>query len=81
MVEDKLIWSITKMYNNVEFNPNESSLGYKIDVYQESINKYFVDIRYLNKELICYIKTNHSFRRSFHQFLFNLSFYFILPYL
>ena len=41
MVDDKLIWSITKMYNNTEFNPDESSLGYKIDVYQESINKFY----------------------------------------
>ena len=40
---DKKIWSITKMYDEEEFNPDESSLGYKIDVYQESINKSFVE--------------------------------------
>ena len=42
-VGEKLIWSITKQYNNAEFNPDETSLGYKIDVYQESINKYFTE--------------------------------------
>jgi hypothetical protein len=40
---DKKIWSITKMYDEEEFKPDESSLGYKIDVYQESINKSFVE--------------------------------------
>ena len=58
MVDDKLIWSITKMYNNTEFNPDESSLGYKIDVYQESINKYFteylVNFEYFKNIMISY---------------------------
>ena len=40
---DKKIWSITKLYDDDKFNPDESSLGYKIDVYQESINKSFVE--------------------------------------
>jgi hypothetical protein len=40
---EKKMWSITKLYDNEEFNPDESSLGYKIDVYQESINKSFVE--------------------------------------
>ena len=58
MIDDKLIWSITKMYNQAEFNPNESSLGYKIDVYQESINKYFteylVNFEYFKNLMISY---------------------------
>ena len=42
-VGDKVIWSITKKYNQNEFNPDETSLGYNIDVYQESINKTFTE--------------------------------------
>ena len=46
------------MYNNTEFNPDESSLGYKIDVYQESINKYFteylVNFEYFKNIMISY---------------------------
>lgn len=57
-VGEKLIWSITKLYNNAEFNPDDSSLGYKIDVYQESINKYFteylVHFEYLKNLMISY---------------------------
>jgi len=41
--DKKKIWSITKMYDEEEFNPDETSLGYKIDVYQETINKSFVE--------------------------------------
>jgi hypothetical protein len=38
-VDDKKIWSITKSYNAATFEDNESCLGYKIDVYQDSINQ------------------------------------------
>jgi hypothetical protein len=38
---DKKIWSITKDYDAVSFDDNISSLGYKISVYQESINQTF----------------------------------------
>ena len=41
--DNKKIWSITKLYNQEEFHANETSLGYEIDVYQESINKSFVE--------------------------------------
>jgi len=40
-VDGRKMWEIKKMYDSVEFNDNESSLGYAIDVYQESINKTF----------------------------------------
>ena len=50
-VYDKKIWSITKRYDAVTFNDDESSLGYKIDVYQDSINKtlseYLVNFNFL----------------------------------
>jgi hypothetical protein len=40
-VDDKKIWSITKDYERVSFPDDDSSLGYKISVYQESINQSF----------------------------------------
>ena len=38
-IDDKKIWSITKKYDATTFDDNESCLGYKIDVYQDSINQ------------------------------------------
>lgn len=50
------IWEIKKMYENETFNnDDETSLGYGIDVYQETINKvfreYLVNFNYLNRIL------------------------------
>ena len=48
---DKKIWQLTKKYDTTEFNNDESSLGYAIDIYQETINKtfreYLVNFKYL----------------------------------
>ena len=33
------MWEIKKQYDGDEFSNNISSLGYRVDVYQESINK------------------------------------------
>jgi hypothetical protein len=38
---DKKVWSITKDYDAVSYEDNITSLGYKISVYQESINQTF----------------------------------------
>jgi hypothetical protein len=38
-VDDKKVWSVTKQYDATTFEDNESCLGYKIDVYQDSINQ------------------------------------------
>lgn len=35
------IWEAVKLYDQDEFNDDESSLGYTVSVYQDSINKYF----------------------------------------
>jgi hypothetical protein len=47
----KKIWELTKKYDAKEFNDDESSLGYAINVYQETINKtfkeYLVNYKYL----------------------------------
>ena len=52
--ENKLL-EITKKYNEIEFPDDSSSLGYKIDVFQESINKtfpeYLVNFKYLTRML------------------------------
>lgn len=39
--EDRKIYEITKMYDQTGFPDDELSLGYAINVYQESINKVF----------------------------------------
>ncbi len=50
---DTKIWQVTKNYENTEFNSDITSLGYAIDVYQESINKtfreYLVNFEYLTR--------------------------------
>ena len=38
-IDDKKVWSVTKLYDSTSFDDNESCLGYKIDVYQDSINQ------------------------------------------
>ena len=44
------IWQITKKYSYGSFDDTETSIGYAIDIYQESINKtfrdYFVNFNY-----------------------------------
>ena len=46
----KKIWQITKKYSAKEFKDDETSLGYGIDIFQESINKtfreYLVNFKY-----------------------------------
>ena len=48
-----LLWKVTKKYDQNTFNNDQSSVGYAIDVYQESINKtireYLVNYSYLNR--------------------------------
>ena len=35
------MWEIEKEYSSDEFEDNETSIGYRINVFQESINKVF----------------------------------------
>jgi hypothetical protein len=50
-IDSKKVWSITKDYHSDLFDDNESSLGYKISVYQDSINQtlpeYLVNFNFL----------------------------------
>jgi hypothetical protein len=53
MEEGKKIWEIIKEYSSETMEDNSTSVGYKIDVYQESINQmiseYLVNFDYLNR--------------------------------
>ena len=55
MENDKKMWEVTKRYDRDEFPNNSSSIGYGIDVFQESINKtakeYLVNYDYLTRLL------------------------------
>lgn len=59
--DDKKIWEIVKEYNNDKFEDNASSLGYRIDVYQESINQliseYLINFDYFNR-----VMENYGFK-------------------
>ena len=50
---DKKIWQVTKEYNDKNFEDDESCLGYKISVYQDSINQnipeFLVNYDFLNR--------------------------------
>ena len=43
MENGRKIWEITKRYDREEFADDSSSVGYAIDVYQETINKVFTE--------------------------------------
>jgi SAM-dependent methyltransferase len=49
------IWSARKKYHQTEFQPNSSSIGYEIEVFQDTINKvtreYLVNFDYLTQLL------------------------------
>ena len=56
IVEDgKKIWEVVKMYNADSFDDTSSSIGYRIGVYQESINQliseYLINFDYLDRVL------------------------------
>jgi hypothetical protein len=58
MKEEHKLYEIIKKYDNDEFKNNETSIGYRIDVYQETINKvfkeYLVNFDYLTQLLESY---------------------------
>ena len=59
IIEDgKKIWEITKGYGSDSFDDNSSSIGYRIDVFQESINQtiseYLVNFEYLDRVMSAY---------------------------
>lgn len=56
--DGKKIWEVIKGYGADNFEDNSSSIGYRIDVYQESINQlipeYLVNFDYLNRVMESY---------------------------
>ena len=71
--DEKKMWEVKKRYDSDTFNDDETSLGYAIDVYQESINKtfteYLVNFTYLKRLL-----ENYGFRTLKKNELKNLNF-------
>ena len=64
------LWSIQKEYDSDTFENNETSVGYAINVYQESINKafreYLVNFTYLTHLMENYgFRLNYTGRKSF----------------
>ena len=59
--DDKKIWEIIKEYNFDKFEDDSSSLGYRIDVFQESINQllteYLVNFDYFDR-----VMENYGFK-------------------
>jgi hypothetical protein len=72
-VDDKKIWSITKQYDAPNYDDNESCLGYKIDVYQDSINQklpeYLVNFDFLTATMEKYGFTLISREEARHMML------------
>jgi hypothetical protein len=58
---DKKIWSITKDYDAVSYEDNITSLGYKISVYQESINQTIPEFL-VNFDFLVETMSNYGFR-------------------
>ena len=54
------IWQITKKYSYKNFDDDETSIGYAIDIYQESINKTFREYL-VNFEYFTRIMENYGF--------------------
>ena len=58
MEDEKKIWEITKGYGADTFEDDSSSIGYRIDVYQESINQniqeFLINFDYLDRVLEAY---------------------------
>jgi hypothetical protein len=58
---DKKVWSLTKDYDAVSFEDNITSLGYKISVYQDSINQTISEYL-VNFDFLVETMSNYGFR-------------------
>jgi hypothetical protein len=59
--DDVKVWEIQKEYSETTFEDDVTSLGYKINVYQESINKMFSEYL-INFDYLDRILENYGFR-------------------
>lgn len=64
--DDNKVLEITKRYSQTGFPDNESSLGYAIDVYQETINKVFREYL-VNFDYLTQIMENYGFVPITHE--------------
>jgi len=69
----RLVWSLTRQYAQTEYLNDESSIGYAIDVFQESINKthreYLVNMVYLARLMESYgfvLVSKEDAKRDYH---------------
>ena len=58
---DKKIWEIIKDYESDMFNDDSSSIGYKINVFQESINQYITEYL-INFNYLCRVFELYGFK-------------------
>jgi SAM-dependent methyltransferase len=58
---ERKVWSLTKDYDAVSFEDNITSLGYKISVYQESINQTISEYL-VNFDFLVETMSNYGFR-------------------
>ena len=56
----KKMWEIQKEYSSADFADNQTSVGYAINVYQESINKVFKEFL-VNFTYLSYLLENYGF--------------------
>lgn len=59
--DNKKIWQIVKNYDSDIFEDNSSSIGYKIDVYQESINQLLPEYL-INFDYLIRVMENYGFK-------------------
>ena len=60
MEDVKKIWELVKKYSQVEFLDDNTCTGYAIDVYQDSINKYFIEYL-VNYDYLTRVLENYGF--------------------
>ena len=54
------LWELVKKYSQVEFPDDDTCTGYAIDVYQDSINKYFIEYL-VNYDYLTRVLENYGF--------------------
>jgi len=58
---EEKVWEVVKNYDSDVFKPDETSVGYAINVYQETINKYFREYL-VNFDYLIRVMENYGFK-------------------
>jgi len=64
--DEKKMWEIKKDYSSADFENDETSVGYPIEVFQESINKAFKEYL-VNFTYLVYLLENYGFELITHE--------------